>query len=104
MVRVETQAHEFFKKLKAGNQSFLYEVNAANKRHEIWKRDPLIIEIYSRWVAIQKLHYIHRNPVAKKSKLARDEFRYFWSSRRFYKFCIDEFGFLNNLFQVFDGN
>ncbi len=29
-------AHEFLKKLKAATQSFLYEVNAANKKHEIF--------------------------------------------------------------------
>lgn len=57
-------AHEFLKKLKASGASKSYEVNAANKRHEIWQRDSLNIEIYSREVAQQKLNYIHFKPVS----------------------------------------
>ena len=66
-------AHEFLKKLKVSGQSFLYEVNAANKNHEIWQRDSLSIEIYSRSVAVQKLQYIHFNPVSTKWLLAKDD-------------------------------
>ena len=40
-------AHEFLKKLKQDGISSLYEVNAANKKHEIWQRDSLSIEIFS---------------------------------------------------------
>jgi putative transposase len=97
-------AHEFLKKLKASNQSFLYEVNAANKKHEIWKRDSLSIEIYSKAVAIQKLNYIHYNPVSKKWLLAKDDLDYHFSSASFYETGIDKFGFLNNIFQLFDGD
>src|SRR6186713_2826991 len=32
-------AHEFLKKLKLEGDSVKYEVNAANKKHEIWQRD-----------------------------------------------------------------
>ncbi len=35
----------------------------ANKNHEIWRRDSTGIEIYSRHIAIQKLEYVHTNPV-----------------------------------------
>ena len=52
-------AHEFLKKLKINGKSRMYEVNAANKKHELWQRDSLSVEIYSRDVAIQKLQYIH---------------------------------------------
>ena len=55
-------AHEFLKKLKATGESKQYEVIAANKKHEIWQRDSLSVEIYSRPVAKQKLDYIHFNP------------------------------------------
>ena len=48
-------AHEFLKKLKLSGKSKMYEVNAANKKHELWQRDSLSIEIYSREVAKQKL-------------------------------------------------
>lgn len=69
-------AHEFLKDLKKQGLSHLYEVNAANKKHEIWQRDSLSIEIYSRFVASQKLDYIHFNPVSKKWSLAKDDLGY----------------------------
>ena len=59
-------AHEFLKKLKNNGKSLMYEVNAANKKHELWQRDSLSVEIYSREVAMQKLQYIHFNPVSGK--------------------------------------
>ncbi len=97
-------AHEFLKKLKAIEQSVLYEVNAANKKHEIWQRDALSVEIYSRAVAIQKLQYIHFNPVSGKWQLSKDDLSYYYSSARFYHIGLDEFGFLSDLYSVFDGD
>jgi hypothetical protein len=47
----------------------LYEVNALNNKHEIWKRDSLGIELYSTEVAKQKPDYIHFNPVSGKWQL-----------------------------------
>ena len=52
----------FLKELKANSNLKHYEVNQANKKHEIWQRDSLGIEVYSREVAKQKLDYIHFNP------------------------------------------
>ena len=48
-------AHELLKRLKAKNKSHYYEVNLANKKHQIWQRDALRVEIYSRNVAEQKM-------------------------------------------------
>jgi len=96
-------SHVLLKQLKAEGRSHLFEVRAANKKHEIWQRDSLGIEIYSRSVAKQKLDYIHFNPLSGKWKLANDDLGYFYSSARFYETGIDEFGFLNNLYTVFDG-
>ena len=39
-----------------------------------------------------------------KWKLAKDDLDYHYSSARFYETGIDKFGFLTNLFQVFDGD
>ena len=96
-------AHEFLKQLKVSGESSNYSVVAANKKHEIWQRDSLSIEIYSRKVAQQKLNYLHFNPVSGKWQLSKDDLGYFYSSARFYETGIDEFGFLNNLYTVFDG-
>ncbi len=91
-------AHEFLKVLKQDGISKLYEVNAANKKHEIWQRDSLSIEIVSKEFAKQRLDYIHFNPVSGKWNLAKDYLDYYYSSTRFYDTGVDEFGFLNNLF------
>ena len=96
--------HELLKLLKAEGKSGLYEVNAANKKHEIWQRDSLGIEIYTGKVARQKLEYIHNNPVNGKWQLAKDYFSYYYSSARFYETGIDEFGFLKNLFMAIYGD
>ena len=65
-------AHEFLKTPKLNGTSKLYEVNAANKKHEIWQRDSLSVEIISRDFAKQKVNYIHYNPVGGKWNLAKD--------------------------------
>lgn len=96
-------AHVYLKRLKAESHLQLYEVNALNKKHEIWKRNSLGIEIYSREVAKQKLDYIHFNPVSGKWQLSKDDLSYYFSSARYYDTGIDDFGFLNNLYKVFDG-
>lgn len=96
-------AHSFLKKLKADGRSKQYQVNTANKDHQIWKKHSLSIEIFSRRFAKQKLDYIHFNPVMGKWKLSKDDLDYFFSSARFYETGLDEFGFLNNLYDVFDG-
>ena len=90
--------HEFLKLLKHEGKSHLYEVQAANKKHEIWQRDSLGIKIYSVKVATQKLNYIHHNPVRGKWQLAADYLQYHYSSARYYETGIDEFGFLQNIF------
>ena len=97
-------AHEFKKYLHLEGGLESYKVNASNKSYEFWQRDSLGIEIWSREVARQKLDYIHANPVSGKWLLSGDDISYYYSSSRFYEFGIDEFGFLNNLFKVFDGD
>ena len=90
-------AHEFLKKLKVSGLSVFYEVTAANKKHEIWQRDSLSVELYSRAVALQKFQYIHSNPVSGKWLLSKDDLNYHYSSSRFYETGVDDFGFLSNL-------
>ena len=97
-------SHLFLKELKVNGNLNLYEVNQANKKHEIWQRDSLGVEIYSREVAKQKLDYIHFNPVSGKWNLAKDDLDYHFSSARFYETDVDDFGFLKNIFTIFDGD
>ena len=97
-------AHKLLDQLKQEGKSKDYLVSQSNKKHEIWQRDSLGIEIISLAVAIQKLDYIHFNPLSGKWQLAKDDLGYHYSSARFYETGIDEFGFLNNLLSVFHGN
>ena len=62
------------------------------------------VEIYSKYVAIQKLEYTHTNPVKGLWQLVMDDISYYYSSARFYETGVDDFGFLNNLYYVFDGD
>lgn len=93
--------HELLKKLKAEGRSNVFEVQAANKKHEIWQRDSLGIRLYTYKVMRQKLDYLHHNPVRGRWQLADDFFSYHFSSARFYETGVDEFGFLKNIFDVF---
>jgi REP element-mobilizing transposase RayT len=100
---MKQSSYYLLQKIKEENVSEQFVVNAANKIREIWKRDSLAIEIYSRKVAKQKLDYIHSNPVNGKWKLSNDDISYPFSSANFYETGIDQFGFLSNLYTVFDG-
>jgi REP element-mobilizing transposase RayT len=92
-------AHELLKRVKENGTSKLYEVNAANKKHQIWQRNSLSVEISSKYFAKQKIDYIHYNPVSGKWNLAKNYLDYPYSSARFYETGVDEFGFLHNLIQ-----
>jgi hypothetical protein len=41
---------------------------------------------------------------SRKWILAKDDLSYHFSSSRFYENGIDEFGFLNNIFTIFNGD
>lgn len=96
-------AHEFRKLLLREDPAMLslYTVDASNKLHEFWQRDPLAIHLYSREVAYQKLDYLHRNPTAKHWQLTNDYLIYTYSSVRFYELDIKEYDFLKDLREEF---
>jgi hypothetical protein len=76
----------------------------ANKKHQTWQRDSLGIKIFTKKVALQKLNYIHQNPIRGKWHLAQDDISYPFSSAEYYATGQDRFGFLNNIFHYFDGD
>ena len=92
-------AHEFRKMLYMENKNKLssYQVDAHNKQHEFWQRDPLAILLYSKEIAFQKLDYIHYNPVAEHWQLIQDPCEYKYSSAAFYEMNKNSFPFLNDL-------
>lgn len=95
-------AHQFKKLLQQDPVTLSkYAVNASNKKYEFWQRDSLAIDLYSREVMVQKLHYLHMNPLAPHCQLVVDPADYFWSSAKFYEQGINEFTFLKNIWEEF---
>ncbi|MES2647642.1 MAG: transposase [Bacteroidota bacterium] len=92
-------AHQFRKILYNTNQEALkaYEVVANNKSHEFWQRDSLAVLLYNRPFLLQKITYIHNNPVAKHWQLSESPEAYRFSSASFYETGIDEFGILTHI-------
>ncbi len=46
---------------------------------------------------------MHLNPLSGNWTLAKDDLANYYSSARFYETGQDDFGFLKNLYEVFDG-
>jgi putative transposase len=95
-------AHTFRKMLRQESKDLLlpFRVDAANKEHEFWQRDSLAIPIYNRKTAVQKLKYIHYNPLAAHWQLVKDPCDYKYSSARYYEMNDKNFNFLKDLWEV----
>lgn len=96
-------AHRFRSLLYATDKETLkkYEVAANNKRHEFWQRDSLAVKIFTRDFLLQKITYIHNNPVAKNWQLAGHPAEYRFSSASYYETGGDEFGILTHISEVY---
>jgi REP element-mobilizing transposase RayT len=92
-----------FKAMLSGNKAELskYAVNAHNKEYEFWQRDSLAVHLYSRHVMLQKLNYIHLNPLASHWHLADNPWDYYYSSARYYELHEKNFDFLKDVREEF---
>ncbi|MGN6341489.1 MAG: REP-associated tyrosine transposase [Ginsengibacter sp.] len=72
----------------------VFKVNKYDREYQIWKREPLSIELISEDLFKQKLEYIHYNPV--KAGLCQLSEDYHFSSAKFYEYGIDCFGMLKH--------
>jgi len=86
-------AHQFKKKLQELDPELLHKfsVDKGDRQYQFWKRDPLAIGLTSEKNMLQKLDYIHNNPVREKWNLCRLPEDYRWSSAGFYLNGVDEF-------------
>jgi putative transposase len=91
-------AHQFKKYLSATNLIALqnFVSSKRDRQYQFWKRDPLAIPMSTEQIFLQKLAYIHNNPVQEKWKLCQNPEEYRWSSARFYAEGVDEFGILTH--------
>ena len=70
-------------------------VNAKDRKYQVWERNPLSVDLWSRESIWQKLEYIHHNPVrAGLCITAKD---CYWSSAMFYHTGKDNFGWLTHV-------
>ena len=74
------------------------KVNKYDREYQIWKREPLGIELLNKAMFNQKLEYIHYNPV--RAGLCEVPEEYHYSSARFYLDGRNSFNMLTN----FTGN
>ncbi len=67
-------------------------VQLKDRDYQFWQRNPLCVDLYNNEIIIEKLNYIHNNPV--KAELCKKDTDYKFSSAKFYKELGDEFEFL----------
>ncbi|WP_416438928.1 transposase [Phnomibacter sp. MR] len=72
------------------------QVKAADRQQQVWERNSLSIDLYSEEVFLQKLNYIHNNPIQPKWNLAKWPGNYLWSSAGFYETGVSPFSFLKH--------
>jgi len=71
-----------------------FRVDAKDRKYQVWERNPLSIELRTHSVFLQKLKYIHQNPVRAGLCLFPEEYKY--SSASLYYTGIDNWGFLTH--------
>jgi REP element-mobilizing transposase RayT len=71
-----------------------FEVAEKDRKYRIWQRDSLSTDLFTHAVFMQKLEYIHYNPV--KAGLCNVPEDYAYSSASFYELNKTEYGFLSH--------
>ena len=96
-------AKSLVNKMKTGKDAALqnYAVAATDRQYNIWLRDPLAINIFTREMAAQKLDYMHLNPLQPHWLLCADPADYRFSSAFFYERNLNEFELLTHFEKVF---
>jgi REP element-mobilizing transposase RayT len=88
--------HEFKKYLVAQKSELLnnYISTQADRSYHFWERRARTIEVKSKEIVIQKLNYIHNNPIQEKWKLELTPEKYRFSSAKYYLGLNTEFDFM----------
>ncbi|MBL7903330.1 MAG: transposase [Bacteroidia bacterium] len=77
------------------------KVNAADRKIQIWERNGYSFPLKKQNTILQKLNYIHNNPLKKDWFLAETADQYTYSSAKFYFSGIDDFGILTHVNELF---
>ena len=96
-------AHQFQKLIKIQNPSLLndYLVNETERKFRFWQRDSLAILMDSKEKVLQKIGYIHENPLQEKWRMVENESDYKWSSAIYYTTGIDDFNLITHISEAF---
>jgi len=73
-----------------------FMVNAKDRQYQFWERNSLSIDLWSPDVFMQKLDYVHNNPLQDKWRLAEFPEDYKYSSAKFYETGYDEFDLITH--------
>lgn len=74
----------------------MFKSDNKDRKYQIWKYNSLSIELYTESVFVQKLDYIHNNPIQEKWKLAINIEDYKYSSAGFYYSGTYQYDFLTH--------
>ena len=89
-------AHQFKADLEVNHPHVLshFKVKAKDRNFQFWERNSLGVDLFNEAVFVQKLDYIHWNPV--KAGLCNLPEQYYYSSAKFYEYGVDDFGMLTH--------
>ncbi len=100
---IKFTAHQFKHDLSKHYPNILEQFisDKKDRLYQFWQRDALAIRVFSREMFIQKLDYIHLNPLQERWSLTNRPENYYWSSAKFYELGIDDFGFVTHYMDRF---
>lgn len=91
---IKFTSRKFMQQLQAENKIQEYELKMGDRKYHFWQRDSLSIELFTPAVLLQKLNYIHLNPV--RAGLCKFAVDYYFSSAIYYEKGIDSFNLLEH--------
>jgi len=74
----------------------LFYVGAKDRKYQFWERNPLTSRLPSEEIIVQKVNYIHANPIRGKWNLCKEFIDYKYSSASFYYDISNEWDFLTH--------
>lgn len=78
-----------------------FKVEDKEGEYRVWQHDSLAIRLDNRDKLIQKLNYIHLNPLQEWRGLANTPESHYWSSAKFYANNEDNIGISFKTFCIF---
>jgi len=75
-------------------------VNSRDRKVQIWERNGLSFMLFGYEMALEKLEYIHKNPMSKKWSLCNSIEEYKYSSYNFYFSKKNEYDFISNIVEI----